>query len=492
VLWKQGVMSGPNPHCPGCVALLAQIAALAAQVTQLQAQVTQLQARLNQNSRNSSRPPSADGPQHRPPPPKPPPSGRRPGGQPGHPSHPRPLKPESEVDCLVPVVPVICAHCQAVLPPAAALADPPPQRHQVIDLPAKLLETTEYQLHARTCAACGKRTWAALPPEAPAGVVGPGLQALCALLVGHFHLSRRDTQALLAEVLGENLSLGALSALEGRTAQALEAPYAAVQAAVAAAPAVNADETSWREGKQKAWLWTATTPALSLFRIDRCRSRAAFEQLLPPVAPGVRTVTSDRYSAYRHLRGDEHQLCWSHLIRDFTALAELKEGGQATGEGALAVAAELFTHWHAFRAGAIDRATLQQRLRPPQARLCRLLRRARDSGHWKGAGLARDLLRQWPSLWTFARVAGVEPTNNAAERAVRPGVLWRKRSFGNQGASGRAFVERLLTVAGSLRLQGRSVFAYLQAAVRAGRAGGTAPSLLPEEAGAGQMLPLAA
>ena len=170
----------------------------------------------------------------------------------------------------------------------------------------------------------------------------------------------------------------------------------------------------------------------------------------------------------------------------------MKDGGQATGEGALAVADELFDHWHAFRAGEIDRPTLQQRLRPTQARLCRLLRRARDSGHWKGAGLARDLLRHWPSLWTFARVEGVEPTNNAAERAVRPGVLWRKGSFGNQGAGGRVFVERLLTVAGSLRLQGRSVFAYLQAAVRASRAGEEAPSLLRAEADPGQMLPLAA
>jgi len=472
--------------------LRAEIAALIAQVSQLQAQVTQLQARLNQNSRNSSRPPSADGPQHRPPPPPPKPGGRRPGGQPGHPGHPRPLKPESAVDFLVPLVPLVCAHCQALLPGAAALADPAPQRHQVIDLPPKLLETTEYQLHARTCEACGKRTWAALPPEVPAGVVGPGLQAWCALLVGHFHLSRRDLQELLADVGGENLSLGALSVLEGRTAEALAAPYAAVQAAVAAAPAVNADETSWREGDRKAWLWTATTPALSLFRIDPSRSRAAFEQLLPPVAAGARTVTSDRYRAYMHLRGDAHQLCWSHLIRDFTALAELKDGGQATGEAALAVADELFDHWHTFRRGEIDRATLQQRLRPPQARLCRLLRRARDSGHWKGAGLARDLLRHWPSLWTFARVEGVEPTNNAAERAVRPGVLWRKGSFGNQGAGGRAFVERLLTVAGSLRLQGRSVFAYLHAAVRAGRAGEAAPSLLPEAARPSLTLPLAA
>jgi transposase len=225
-------------------------------------------------------------------------------------------------------------------------------------------------------------------------------------------------------------------------------------------------------GKRKAWLWTATTPALSLFRIDPCRSRAALERLLPPAAPGARTVTSDRHRAYTHLRGDEHQLCWSHLIRDFTALAELMDGGQATGVAALAIAAELSEHWHAFRAGEIERATLQQRLRPLQARLGRLLRRARDSGHWKGAGLARNLLRHWPSLWTFTRVPGVELTNNAAERAVRPAVLWRKRSFGNQGAGGRVFAERLLTVAGSLRLQGRGVFAYLQAAVRAGRTGG--------------------
>src|SRR5207247_10613704 len=134
-------------------------------------------------------------------------------------------------------------------------------------------------------------------------------------------------------------------------AQRREAPCPAGTATAAAAPAVNAEETSWREGNRKAWLWTATTPALSLFRIDPCRSRAAFEQLLPPVAPGVRTVTSDRYSAYRHLRGDEQQLCWSHLIRDFTALAGLPAGGQATGEAALALADEPLTHWPAERHG---------------------------------------------------------------------------------------------------------------------------------------------
>lgn len=484
-------MSAPNLVCAGCVALQAQVAQLTAQVTQLQAQVTQLQARLNQNSQNSSRPPSSDAPGRRPPP-KSRPTGRKPGGQPGHRGRSRALKPPGEVDFCVPLVPTVCDHCQTALPQAATPDDPSPRRHQVVDLPPQRLETTEYQRHARICPACGKRTWAPLPPAVPPGVVGPHLQAFCALLVARFHLSRRETQELLAAVWGETVSLGTLSALEATTAQALAAPYAAVQAAVAAAPAVNADETGWREGRQKAWLWLATTPALSLFRIDPSRSRAALERLLPPVAPGVRTVTSDRYCAYVHLRDDEHQLCWSHLIRDFTALAELKEGGQATGVAALALTEELFAHWHAFRAGDIDRPTLQHRLRPTQAHLCRLLRRARDSGPGKAAGLARDLLRQWPSLWTFARVEGVEPTNNAAERAVRPAVLWRKQSFGNQTEGGRAFVERLLTVVGSLRLQGRNVLSYLEQAVRAARQGDEPPSLLPEAAGASEWQPLAA
>jgi transposase len=479
-------MSAPHPDCPGCQALLARVA-------ELEARLAQLEARLHQNSRNSSRPPSSDLPGPRPPAPKPPSSGRKPGGQPGHPGSARPLKPPTEVDFCVPCRPAVCAHCQTALPPLAAPDDPPPQRHQVLDLPKQLLETTEYQLHARTCPACAQRTWAALPPDAPTGVVGPRLQAFCSLLVGRYHLSRRQTQELVADGFGEAFSLGTFSSLEQATAQALAAPYGVVQAALAAAPAVNVDETGWREGNRRAWLWLAATPALALFRIDPSRSRAAFERLLPPLPPGARTVTSDRYRAYVHLQGDEHQLCWSHLIRDFTALAELPdERGAVIGGEALAAAQELFTHWHAFQAGEIDRPTLQQRLRPMQARLCRRLRRARDSGHWKASGLARDLLGQWKSLWTFSRVPGVEPTNNAAERAVRPAVLWRKQSFGNQGESGRAFVERMLTVVGSLRLQGRNVLEYLETAVRAARRGETAPTLLPEAAGATAALPLAA
>jgi transposase len=479
-------MSAPHPDCPGCQALQAR-------VTQLEARLERLEARLRQNSRNSSRPPSADPPAAPKPPAKPAPVGRKPGGQPGHKGVSRCLKPIDQVDAVVALVPVCCARCATSLPPSPTPDDPPPRRHQVTDLPPTFLITTEYQLHARTCPLCARRTWAILPEGVSAASVGPRLQAFLALLVARFHLSRRQVSEWLADVGGERFSLGCLASLEAATATALLGPYQDTQAAVAQAAAVNVDETPWREGKAKAWLWLAATPALTLFRIDPCRSRGAFERLLPPEPSSPRTVTSDRHRAYTYLSQRSWQICWAHLLRDFEAVAE-QEATRPLGEALLQSGRDLFDLWHAFRRGQIAREQLQAHARPVQARIGRLLRRARDSNHWCAAPLGRDLLRYWGSLWTFLSVAEVEPTNNAAERALRPAVLWRKRSFGHQGESGRVFVERLLTVVGSLRLQGRNVLAYLEAVCRAARRDEVGPSLLPgsEAVGAGGTLALAA
>jgi transposase len=323
--------------------------------------------------------------------------------------------------------------------------------------------------------------------------VGPRLQAFLALLVARFHLSRRQVAEWLADVAGEPFSLGCLASLEAATAAALLAPYQEVQTAVAEAAAVNVDETPWREGNAKGWLWLAATSALTLFRIDPSRSRGAFERLLPPEPARRRTVTSDRHRAYTYLSQTSWQICWAHLLRDFQAVAE-QEATRPLGEALLARGHELFALWHAFQRGEISRQQLQARMRPVQARVGRLLRRARDSDHWRAAPLGRELLRYWGSVWTFLWVVEVEPTNNAAERALRPAVLWRKRSFGHHGAGGRAFVERLLTVVGSLRLQGRRVLAYLEAVCRAARGGEAVPSLLPGSlaVGTGVRLSLAA
>jgi transposase len=484
-------MSAPHPECPGCRALQAQVtqlqalvAPLQAQLADLQAQVVRLQARLNQNSKNSSRPPSADPPAAPKRAPKPAPSGRKPGGQPGHPGKSRFLKPVEQCHEVLPFFPEACAHCHAPLPQQPSGDVPPPRRHQFLELPRILIRTIEYQCHATACPHCQALTWAAPPLDLPQGIFGPRLQALCALLVGRHRMSRRSLQEWLFEVGGEAVSLGCLIDLEARTSSALQAPYEQLREAVAAANVVNADETPWREGKNKAWLWSAATPWLVLFRIDRRRSREAFELLLPPRRDGSRrTVICDRYSAYQHLLGDERQVCWAHLLREFVALSEMPGEAGALGEALLAATEWLFGLWHAHRDGEIDRSGLQEWMGRVQAQFAELLELAKKSDHWRAGPLGRELLRQWECLWTFVRLEGVEPTNNAAERAVRPGVLWRKNSFGNHGEGGRAFVERMLTVVGSLRLQGRSVLRYLEEGIRAVQRGMAPPSLLPEPAG---------
>jgi transposase len=296
-------------------------------------------------------------------------------------------------------------------------------------------------------------------------------------------MSRRSLQEWLWEVGGEAVSLGCLIDLEARTTQALQPPYDQVREAVQAAPVVHADETPWREGAEKAWLWSAATSWLVLFRIDRHRSRAAFELLLPPRRDGSRrTVVCDRYSAYQHLHGDERQVCWAHLLREFVELSEMTGEARRLGEALRAATGWLFELWHAYRDEEIDRAGFTAWMGRVQAQFRELLALAKSSDHWRAAPLGRELLRQWECLWTFVRVPGVEPTNNAGERAVRPGVLWRKCSFGHQGEGGRRFVERMLTVVGSLRLQRRAVLEYLEAVIRAAQ-GGMLPSLLPEPAG---------
>src|SRR5262245_58821316 len=113
----------------------------------------------------------------------------------------------------------------------------------------------------------------------------------------------------------------------------------------------------------------------------------------------------------------------------------------------------------------------------------RLLQRGEESPDRKVAGLCRALRKWWPALWTFARVAGVEPTNNVAERALRPAVRWRKGSFGSDSEAGTRFAEQLLTVAVTCRQQGRRLLDFLVAAGEAALQGTAAPSLLPARQG---------
>ena len=276
---------------------------------------------------------------------------------------------------------------------------------------------------------------------------------------------------------GVRLSLGAVTAQERAQSAALAPVVAEVRTAVQQADVVNVDETGWRQGRQRAWLWTAVTAELTVFLIDRRRGGAVMDALLGSAFAGV--VGSDRWSAYRRFPAERRALCYAHLKRDFQALVDRGGAAAPIGCSGLAEIARLFALWHRFRRGECSRKELQRQLVPLQARMGRLLWRGEASPDQKAAALCRDLNRWWPALWSFARVEGVEPTNNVSERAPRPAVLWRKGSFGSDSEAGSWFAERLLTVVATCRQQGRRLLDFLVAAGEAAVRGMPAPSLLP-------------
>jgi transposase len=472
----------PTPVCSQCVEHLKRIAELEALVRNLQATVLDLQAlvrdlqeRLNQNSSNSSIPPSAN-PLSAPKPVLKNPTGRKPGGQQGHPGHHRRRLPPERVNKIVAYVPAVCTECQAPLPAEPRPSDPEPAWHQVADLPELTAVVTEHQGRARTCPCCGHLNRGEIPPEVRAHVIGPRLAAVMSYLSGRHHLSRRAVEEVVETVFDVPTSLGSVSALEAETSAALASSYQEAQAAVQDAPVKNTDETSWREKGQKRWLWAATTATVAVFVIHLRRGYQGLQALLGETIAGV--VCSDRWSAYSKLPLELRQICWAHLKRDFQKLVDRGGPAEAIGRTGLEVVECLFADWWAFRRRELDRGALQARVDRIARELQSVLEQGRSCADSKAATFCANLLGLYPAMWLFATMEGVEPTNNHAERILRLGVLWRKNAFGCHSAQGCRFVERMLTVVQTLRLQKRPVLDFLHHAIVAHRAGLPSPQLL--------------
>ncbi len=378
------------------------------------------------------------------------------------------------------IVPEVCRHCGQPFE-AAGNHRSRVWRHQVVELLPLAVRVTEYQMAVRRCPACGKRTRADLPVGVPRRPFGPRLTAVIALLSGRYRLSRREVQQLLQDLWTVRVSLGAVVRQEQAQSAALAPIVEEARAVVQQADVVNLDETGWRQEQQRAWLWTAVTAPLTVFQIDRSPGGAVVEALLGADFGGV--AGSDRWSAYSRFPAGRRALCHAHLTRDFQALADRGGEAEPIGRWGLAEIERLFALWHRFRAREFDRKELQRRLIPLQARPGRLLRRGQESLDRKAAGLCRERTKWWAALRTFARVDGVEPTNNVSERALRPAVLWRKGSFGSDSEAGSRFAERLLTVGATCRQQGRSLLDGLVAAGEAALQGSPSPSLVPTSRG---------
>jgi transposase len=464
----------------------AYIRALEARVAALEATVQRLLEHLRMDSRNSSQPPSRDPPATSRPRRRRTPSGRKPGGQPGHQGQARALVPLEDVDAVLPVKPTHCFRCQHPLPGE----DLQPQRHQVTELPPVQPIVTEYQLHSLVCPTCGATTRAALPIGVPTGGFGPRVQAIAALCTGAYHLSKRTTADMLEAVFGVSISVGTIANLEQATVAALATPVAEARTYVQEQATAYLDETGWREGQKRAWLWTAVTAWVTVFAVRVSRGAGVVRELLGERFCG--TLVTDRWSAYNWYPTRWRQVCWAHLLRDFEAMIERGGRSQEIGEALRGQARQMFHWWHRVRDGTLTHMHFRVLMRPLRRHVARLLKAGQTCGVPKTEAVCREVTKLYDALWTFVRVEGVEPTNNAAERAIRPGVLWRKGSFGTQSPQGSRFVETMMTVVATLKQQHRNILAYLTDACQAAHAGAPAPSLLPMPSGSQEQMPVAA
>lgn len=454
---------GPDAVVSVLLALSAQNERLEAQVQKLSAtvlrqdeRIVKLEQQLKRSSRNSSQPPSVDPPSA---PPRPrSPTGRKQGAQTGHEGNGRRLLPISAVDEIVEHRPTSC-DCGHVFSPADRVADGDPARHQVEELPVMAVRVTEHQCHHVRCPGCGTRRRGRLPAGVTSSALGPRLQAAIVTLSVRNRISRRDVVELCEQLFSARIATGTVDRVLDRAGDALVVPCENLLGHVRAADALNMDETGWRlRGKQRA-LWGMFTDRHAILKVTAGRHEDDAKDLL---SGSTAIVTSDRWWAYNHLPVKRRQVCWSHLQRDFAFHAEGLDADRQLGEHGLRICGELFAAWGTFRETG-DRGELQRRIRRLRRELKPILRKysGKAPRYKRCRGLARNLLKVWPALWTFADQPGVQPTNNHAERGLRGAVIHRKLSFGSQSEDGEARIARLLSAHTTCRLQGRSLHGYL-------------------------------
>ncbi len=446
--------------------LEAEISGLKQIIQELKQEITVLRERLNTNSNNSSTPPSQDpnrkkrfrkG------------TGRKPGGQSGHPGHSRKLFPPEEVQTHVDVYPEDCPHCNT----DKFLCNPIKTRiHQQVELPKIKPEVIQYNLHTCHCNRCGKHVSAQIPPEAKKGF-GPRLMGFIEMLTGEVRATKRVIVKLLS-FIGIPICSGSISNIHKIAGGILKGPYETIKANVLSQN-INADETSWFNNGKRKWLWIGTTRSATFFQIDSSRSMESCKRIFGDFK---NTLTIDRYAVYNAIDCNK-QSCWSHLDRDFAKIEGRGDIDEVIGRALKAIADNIFKFWREFSAGNLTRQELQGRFESeiiPFMKSSLKVGAAAEAVSAKTRATCANILRKFETLFTFIYQEGIEPTNNLAERNLRSAVIWRKLTAGSRSEWGEKHIERLLTVVTTLRQRAQNVFEYLVSCFSAWQRDGPIPS----------------
>jgi transposase len=298
--------------------------------------------------------------------------------------------------------------------------------------------------------------------------------AIMSLLTGVYHLGRRRAVELLSDIVGVRVSLGALSAVEERVSSAVQPCVDEAWERVRTADVKHTDGTSWSQGGATMALWTLAAAGVTVFKILADSAK----NTLRPLYGALRGfLISDRAKALNFWAMTMRQICWAHLLRKFIAFSERAGPSAVFGRKLLDYTGLVFDYWHGYKDGRLDRAAFVDWLAPVRRQLEATLADAVAADISGLSGACADILEHRQALWNFVDQAGVDPTNNHAERELRAFVLWRKRSFGTQSDRGNRFAENLMTVAYTARKQHKSVLAFLTACCDAARDDVPPPSL---------------
>jgi transposase len=448
--------------------LLEVTQTLVIRIEKLEEENKALKERLNNNSSNSSQPPSTDKRKKK----QSNASKNKGGGKMGHKGHFRKLLDVNEVDDIVKCR--LPSHCECG---GRINLKEEHHRHQVYELPKIRLHVTEYHLEKGRCTCCGANPIAILPEGVTWGITGPNLTSFMSQMVSKYKLSRRELQEFLKEQYSFTLSLGSVFNKQKLVNKALEKPTSELLEQIKESPCVNMDETGHRRDGKSEWLWGMMSQKAAFFSIEKSRGKKIIHRLMEGYEY---IIISDRYAGYNYFDSSKRQLCWAHLKRDFTKISEKPDKTIARiGKNLLSCQAKIFEYWHRYKQGHLCRNSLALETELIRKQMGEYLEQGSYTDpKLKIVRFCKNLLDNFSALWTFIFVDGVEPTNNHAERCLRPAVIWRKKSFGTRSDYGSEFVARTMSFITTCKLQSKNSFELLKETMHCFFSNIKAPSLI--------------
>lgn len=439
-------------------------------IIELKKENDSLREQLNSNSNNSSLPPSRDTKKKKKIKAK---SGRKQGGQPGHKGWQRRIVPPERVDAIVDCKPAELCGCGGTI----KLKDKM-QIHQVYEIPLPKYEVTEYRIYKGCCESCHRKHEGQLPAGISWKGFGARTQAMLSLLTSKYRLSKRLVQSWFQDVYQMPICLGSVSNVEHTISKSLKSVHEEVFTAIQTAKVVHIDETGHKESNKSGWAWIASEPQYTYFMLNKSRGKKVAKELIGDYHG--RMIVTDRYSAYNYLPSEHHQICWAHLKRDFQKISERLDAPGRIGNALLKTYNQLFSFWKTeFKEELKISKKQKKRLRYLKNKMLKWLAAGVHCGHDKTARTCDNILELQHSLWHFFDEKDIPPTNNHAERQLRPLVISKKLTFGTQSNRGSRFIERIFTAVTSCRQQGRDVLGFVTTAIQKYFLGEKAPSLMP-------------